>query len=302
MAAPITATARNAANTNARNANSIDRFSVISFVLEIHESCLVNKFGGRVLGVWASTRKIEHKHDKHYTGEQTSRLANPLVNELFIGTAYKNEWNSRHPSGDARYNEFLLFPSLPVILNSLFGVIAPNFERRDLLAVFHQGVPGVNQPVNHASTTSSSSSSSTGGPVFADLLRINLDSAAFKPCSAQSSLGPLGGDFAGWPNGRRLGDDVVDIALNAGQGILCTIANGALCPGATLGGDGKPVGAFVGANLYTDLVPTNACDFKCTADDFPFLNPPIPGNKLFTIDLNYVQSQTEDRLAKNAAT
>ena len=97
---PLSGATRNAnsADANSHNANSIDRFSVISFVVEVHESCLVNKFNGRTLGVWASTRKIEHKHDKHYAGEQTSRMGNPLLNELVIGTAYKNEWNSRHPS------------------------------------------------------------------------------------------------------------------------------------------------------------------------------------------------------------
>lgn len=186
------------------------------------------------------------------------------------------------------------------MLNLLFGVTAPAFARQDLLAVFHTGIPGLNKPENQATTTSSESDKQT---VYADLIRINLDTAAFKACSAQSSLGPAGGDSAGWPNGRRLGDDVVDISLNAVQGILCTLASGALCPGATLDGTGKPVGAFVGANLYTDLVPTNACDFKCgtAADDFPFLNPPIPGNKLFSNDATYVKSQTELRQSKTAA-
>ena len=295
---PLSGAARDNANANARNANSIDRFSVISFVVEIHESCLVNKFNGRVLGAWASTRKIEHKNDKHYTGQQTSRLGNPLVNELLIGTAYKNEWNSRHPSGDARYNEFLLFPSLPVILNALFGVTAPNFARQDLLAVFHTGLPGINKPVNHATTTDSESDKKT---VYADLLRLNLDSP-YVSCPAQKSLGAIAEPAgAGFPNGRRLGDDVVDIALNAVQGILCTLKNGALCPGATLDATGKPVGSFVGTNLFTDLVPTKACDFKCVADDFPFLNPPIPGNKLFTIDPIYLPSQAQLGTAKGAA-
>lgn len=309
--APIRGTPRNATNTNLGNANSIDRFSVVSFVVELHESCLVGKFNGRVLGTWASTRKIEHKHDKHYTGAQTSRLGNPLVNELLIGTAYKNEWNSRHPSGDARYNEFMLFPSLPVILNALFPVVtAPNFARQDLLAVFHTGIPGINKPLNDATTTSSETSSSANQPVFADLLRINLDTAVFKPCPMQNSYGPVGGDNSGWPNGRRLGDDVVDIALNAAQGILCTLANGALCPGATLDPlkGNTPVGAFLGnplvdaTKLYSDNVDTKACDFKCLLEDeFPFLNPPIPGNKLFTIDPAYIKSQAQLGNDKGAA-
>lgn len=74
---------------------------------------------------------------------------------IVIGTSFKNEWNSRHPSGDKRYNEFLLNPVVPAYIDALYGAAgahAPTFPRVDLLAVLHTGIPGVNLPFNQASS------------------------------------------------------------------------------------------------------------------------------------------------------
>ena len=259
--------------------NSLDRFSVISFVLEVPQACLVSKNNGRVLGAYASVRPLVHRNAEHFTGAQVSRLGNPLVNELLIGITYKNEWNAASPSGDERFEQFLLYPSVPAIVELLFGSAgiiakaganAPAFPRTDLVAVLHTGIPGVNQPVNEVNR---------GKVVHADLLRINLDAAPFKECLAQAPLGVVGGDTSGYPNGRRLGDNVVDITLNAAEGILCKAgaATAALC-----GGGVTP--ASTGALFYSNNAPIDACMFQCgVADDFPFLNPPIPGDQLFKL-------------------
>jgi len=251
-----------------------------------------------VLGAWASVRKLEHRDGKHYTGEQSTRLGNPLINELFIGTTYKNEWNARHPSGDERYNEFILNPFAPAYIEKQFDGLAgatvqsPKFPRVDLIAVFHQGVPGLNKP---------SRDSDDDDEVFADLLRMSISNAAWVDCDHQNPMGVIGGDAAGYPNGRRLGDDIVDIILRAGMGKLCDLNAAAFC-----GGQQGPSGSLT----YTDQAPVRACMFKCdpsgTTDghgvtipgstDFPFLNPPIPGNALFNPSsglLNYHYSQWE---------
>jgi len=281
--------------------NSLDRFSVISFVLEVPQSCIVSKRNGRILGTWASVRKLEHDDGKHFAGEQTTRLGNPLVNELLIGTTYKNEWNARHPSGDERFNEFLLFPAVPAIAQLLFGsngtfavahADAPNFPRTDLIAVLHTGIPNFNQPENTADDNDDDDDHKK--PVFADLLRINLDVATFKNCTDQSALSVLSAvapDFAGFPNGRRLGDDIVDIVLRVAEGILCA-------GGDTLGicNGGRTTGATA-TIVFSDNVPIDACQFQCGTDDFPFLNPPIPGDQLWKVTTGdpYKNSQWHDR-------
>jgi len=259
--------------------NSLDRFSVISFVLEVPQACLVSKNNGRVLGAYASVRPLTHRGSEHFTGAQVSRLGNPLVNELLIGITFKNEWNAAQPCNDARFEQFLLYPSVPAIVELLFGsagVIAkaganaPNFPRTDLVAVLHTGIPGINQPVNEVNK---------GKVVHADLLRMNLDAAPFKECLSQNPLGVVNGDTSGYPNGRRLGDNVVDITLNVAEGILCKAgaATAGLC-----GGGVTPTST--GALFYSNNAPIDACMFQCGAtNDFPFLNPPIPGDKLFKV-------------------
>lgn len=265
-------------NGNTNDGNSLDRFSVISYVIEVPPTCLVSANNGRVLGAYASVRSLEHTNNQHFAGAQVTRLGNPLVNELLIGTTYKNEWNSYPPSTDIRFEQFLLTPALPTIVESLFGshgaiaaagADAPPFPRTDLVAVLHTGIPGLNQPVNEVKK---------GTVVHADLLRMNLDTATFIPCPSQNSLGVIGGDNAGYPNGRRLGDDVVDISLRVLEGILCTqgattdaLCKGNVSPASTLG------------NTYSDNAPMQACMFQCGVNDFPFLNAPIPGDQLFKV-------------------
>jgi len=168
-------------------------------------------------------------------------------------------------------------------------VVAPDFPRVDLIAVYHTGIPGVNQPINRHVTDDDNTDKKT---IFADLLRLNLD-IPFVDCLSQNPLGVIGSDNAGYPNGRRLGDDVVDITLRASMGFLCALNPTAFCGGNTVG---------PGASLeYTDQSPARACMFKCATNDFPFLNPPIPGNVLFQPTGPYSQSQFNQHCPSGAS-
>jgi hypothetical protein len=180
--------------------DSFAGYNVHVTALQIAKSEL--KGAGDVIGVWATASR-----PGRYVGRavnkwvQVSRLGNPLVNELLIETAQKDEWNGRAPAGDARYDENMTEPKLAPVLNSLYGLAIPTENRTDLLAIFHQGLPGLNQFGNRS----------------ADMLRLNLSIA---PNPNPNRFGAAGGDTAGWPNGRRLGDDVIDIAENGLMGAL----------------------------------------------------------------------------------
>ncbi|MDQ3876055.1 MAG: DUF4331 domain-containing protein, partial [Actinomycetota bacterium] len=134
---------------------------------------------------------------------QVSRLGNPLVNEVIIPTTRKDEWNRGNPAGEAKFLKFYREPLLAAAINQFYpGVVnAPEKDRDDLVAVFLTGVPGLNYT----------------GRKLADMLRINL---SILPSANPSRLGVFGGDNAGYPNGRRLEDDVIDIAERAVAGKL----------------------------------------------------------------------------------
>lgn len=172
---------------------------------------------------------------------QVSRLANPLVNEVVIGLPDKNRFNASHPRDDAQFATYVTHPTLPELLQVLFGVQAPDlFPRQDLVQVFLTGVPDLNQDGS-----------------LAELMRLET---AIAPTSMadQNNLGVLGGDLAGFPNGRRPGDDTVDIALRAVMGAL-------------LSEEVAPDGGLP----YTDGALQNADQFQ---NRFPYLQPPLPGS------------------------
>jgi hypothetical protein len=137
---------------------------------------------------------------------QVSRLGNPLVNEVVIPTNRKDEWNASRPDEDQRYEAFYRSPILAAVMNVVYpGVInAPEQNRDDLVAVLLTGVPGLNNT----------------GSTLADVLRLNLSIPPAGPVGTGNRLAVFGGDNAGWPNGRRLEDDVVDIAVRAVAGKL----------------------------------------------------------------------------------
>ena len=249
-----------------RNAkpNVLDDDNITSFALEVPISCLTAG-DETVIGAWttASLRQARllnaegKRNDKHFASleggawTQVSRLGNPLVNEVVIGLKDKDRFNSSKPKDDAKqFLDYVTHPTLPVLINILFPIDAtkpPSTPRNDLVAVFLTGVKDLNQPKN---------------VVGAEMLRLNTSTAPTAR-AAQKDLGVIGGDLAGFPNGRRPIDDVTDIALRAALGVLNPA--GADHPAAAdLATDGTQLpGAAAGQG---------AIDFGAS---FPYLNVPI---------------------------
>lgn len=240
--------------------------NVSSIVMEVASTCLVAT--DPIIGGWttASLRQGRLINGSPPSGHsvaakeggawvQVSRLGMPLVNEVVIGLKDKDKFNSSKPKDDGQFADYVTNPTLPALVEVLFGptVRAPTkFPRGDLVAAFLTGVPGLNQPV---------------GAVASEMLRLNT-SIAPRPKGSQNTLGVLAADNAGFPNGRRPGDDVVDISLRVAMGVLCTLNNPAAfgCVSAD---------APSGSLAYTDN-GTNISDAMFNAT-FPYLLTPLPG-------------------------
>jgi hypothetical protein len=168
------------------------------------------------IGVWATTsrprllvRRAPLPAASSGTYSQIQRMGNPLINELLVGTGYKDRFSMDQPRNDSQFASFFLDPALARILNAATGggLTIPTPPRTDLLPLVQY-----RPPIAAAGTPT--------GPV-ADLLRLNTGVAPTSPLSTIfTRLGLLGGDPAGFPNGRRLEDDVTDIALRAVAGVL----------------------------------------------------------------------------------
>jgi hypothetical protein len=132
---------------------------------------------------------------------QVSRLAEPLINEAVIPLADKDEWNAQDPEDDSEFAHYYTSPEVTRLENALYPVLddAPETGRGDLAAILLTGVPGLNFT----------------GTTQADLIRLNTGIPPSGPVGTGNRLGLLAGEFAGFPNGRRLEDDVVDIELRA---------------------------------------------------------------------------------------
>jgi Domain of unknown function (DUF4331) len=202
------------------------------------------------------------------TFTQTSRLANPLVNELIINTPAKDAWNAGEPEDEARFQKFYRAPSLATALNLIFGLPVPNTPRTDLMALL---LKYRDQPLDGTNC----------GTPCAELLRLDL---RVPPVSAekQKRLGGLAGDGAGFPNGRRPNDDVTDIAtrvvggqayIDARVGDGVNFLAGALGAGTS---DGPGYGTAAGNRLD---VTRNGI-----AKEFPFLPTPYDGRNRRSID------------------
>jgi Domain of unknown function (DUF4331) len=181
-------------------------YAVHGIALQIPISELDTK--SHVIGIWSTTdrQQVKVRNGRaHMRWSQVSRLGNPLVNEVVIPTAVKDLWNHWTPSRDKYFQRFYRTPILANVMNQLYHLGVPEKNRKDLVSVL---LTGVNDPkLNYT------------GPTLADMLRINLSIPVTQP-DKFSRLGVLGGDLQGWPNGRRLGDDVVDIAEQAVAGAL----------------------------------------------------------------------------------
>ncbi|MFL6707148.1 MAG: DUF4331 domain-containing protein [Massilia sp.] len=238
--------------------------NVTAIEMEVPTSCLLNATAGDpVIGGWttASLRQGRLLNPAPVNGKasseggawtQVSRLGMPLVNEVVIGLKDKDRFNHSKPSADAQFADYVTNPTLPALVETLYasaGVKAPtNFPRNDLVATFLTGIKGVNQPKTFAA---------------AEMLRLNT-SIAPTAVGSQNRLGVIGGDNAGFPNGRRPGDDVVDIALRVVMGKLCTLSIGCVPADAPAGGIRFTDGAYLDETFFN---PT-----------FPYLKNPIPGS------------------------
>ena len=163
-----------------------------------------------IVGIWTTTERRRASVRAAGGGSgwvQVSRLGNPLVNEVIIPTVLKDRWNRGEPRDDGRRPFFGFYkqPILAKLINQLYpgAVDAPERNRNDLVQVFLTGVPKLNFT----------------GPRRAEMLRINL-SIEPTPADKVNRLGVVGGDLAGFPNGRRLEDDVINIAEQAVAGVL----------------------------------------------------------------------------------
>jgi hypothetical protein len=172
-----------------------------------------------VLGIYASAsrqrvRVLQRDGSLKGSGswQQVSRLGNPLINEVIIPLGQKDFWNAQPPHKDAQFEQYYLNPELAGIVNLLYtkptnpnGVLqtVDTSGRADLVAIL---LTGVKLPDGTPFTFT--------GDTRADLLRLNVAVPPTAPGSA-SILGVLDGDLAGFPNGRRLADDVTDIELKA---------------------------------------------------------------------------------------
>lgn len=169
-----------------------------------------------VIGTWGTTsrpRVSVRRSPQEIAGygndvsdyRQVQRMGNPLINEVIIGTGSKDKFSMSDPKDDAQFANFVLDPILARAINAVYGVPVPDAPRNDLL-LLAQYVAPIAPP------------GTPPGPV-ADLLRLNTGVPP-TPAARRSRLGALAGDLGGFPNGRRVSDDVVDISLRAVAGVL----------------------------------------------------------------------------------
>jgi hypothetical protein len=259
--------------------NTIDDANITTLALELHKSC-ITQGNEPVVGGWmtASLRQAQLLDPTPRKGHQTtafvggawtqvSRLGMPLVNEVVIGLQDKDRFNGSKPKDDGQFADYVTNPTLPALLEIALALpnTAPrNLPRNDLVTTFLTGINGVNKPAN---------------VVPSEMLRLNTAIPPV-PFAQQNRLGIVGNllaggnDNAGYPNGRRPKDDVVDISLVAVMGGLC-VANG----------DNNALG--FGADCRPSNVPLGTTAFRLhdAVDQavvplltrFPYLATPTPG-------------------------
>jgi hypothetical protein len=201
-----------------------------------------------IVGVWSTASRPSvtargngrERHNSNFV--QVSRLGQPLVNEVVIPLSSKDAFNALEPKQDAAALPFVVDPEVPKLLLALFNITSPPAPRNDLVTIFLTGIPGLNK---------------VEGGTPSEMLRLNM---AIPPTSHPNPLGVLGGDAAGFPNGRRLGDDVVDIALRA-------------MAGAT------PLTPDFNGGINAQLGDGVASNDKPFLSSFPYVPSPTAGNK-----------------------
>jgi hypothetical protein len=214
-------------------------FNVHTIAIQVPKSHLVPGPGGpgspedrkSVIGVWATaSRKKSTIHEANGTTVgtgpwvQVSRLGNPLFNEVIVPLGDKDEWNALPPSEDKRFTKYVRHPEVASLLPVLYPGVFPNLAalsapRKDLIAILLTGLPKGVVPGFQNFT----------GDKPADLLRLNM---AIPPARRPNIFGILGGDLAGFPNGRRIRDNVVAIELRAIAGVTYPLIDPSFTPDA----------------------------------------------------------------------
>jgi len=275
--------------------DDLEDANVTTLAIEVPTSCLVaSGANDPVIGGWttASLRQGRLLSSAPKSGHQThelpggawtqvSRLGMPLVNEVVIGLPDKDKFNNSKPKDDAQFATYVTNPTLPALVEIALAtpnIASTNFPRTDLVTTFLTGIVGVNQPKPFAA------SPATGVP--SEMLRLNT-AIAPTPEAMQNRLGLLGGllagpggDLAGYPNGRRPSDDVVDISLVAVMGGLC-VANGNNDT-YKLGAACKPSAVPLGTAVFGLHDGVDQAGPKVKANGpllpaFPYLGTPLPG-------------------------
>ena len=213
--------------SSAPGVDGLKGFNVHTIAIQIPISQLVAAGGvpssptaaNAVIGVWASSSRPRLTilssgllNRQTVSGNvQVSRLGMPLVNEVVMSLAFKDVFNGSEPSGDkalfdsnADFRNRILDPEVPKLLKLLYNIDSPPAPRNDIVQVFLTGIPGANQPPN---------------VVPAEMIRLNV-AVPVTATANVNRLGVIGGDNGGFPNGRRLADDVVDIELRVIAGVL----------------------------------------------------------------------------------
>lgn len=257
--------------------NAVNNLNVKSIALQVPKAELCRGMSQStkkdmsdvVIGVWTSAsrqqvrmRDHEGHHDLH-TGPfmQVSRLGNPLVNEVIIPLGKKDRWNREQPADDKDFAGFVLHPEVARLLPPLYPGVFPHLDalntartpREDLAAILLTGIPaGI--IANFQNFT---------GDVQADMLRLNIGIPPTTDPKVFSIFGILGGDLAGFPNGRRTTDDVVSIELRAIAGATFPLVDNTFTPDAAAG-------------VLTDGLTPNSVTAKFL-NTFPYLGVPYDG-------------------------
>jgi hypothetical protein len=207
---PILTASEDGMDTRNSAADSVSGYNVNTIAIEVPIS-MVTQSGKPVIGSWGATYRaamtVRSASPNADSGSfvQVQRMANPLINELIIGTGDKDKWSRAQPKDDSQFASYDLDPLLAKVFNLVFGIAVPAAPRTDLLPLVQYAAVFGDKTI-------------PAGPV-ADLLRLNT-SVAPTGADSRSRLGLLAGDGAGFPNGRRVSDDVTDIAMRVVAGVL----------------------------------------------------------------------------------
>lgn len=231
--------------------DTLKGYNVNTIALQLPNEALTQSKDQPIVGIWSTTQRKGANGRFH----QVSRLGMPLVNEVVNPIGDKDRFNASSPKDDAQFLKNVTEPELPKLIEAIYKIKAPAEPRNDLVDVFLKGVEGLNQPPRVTPS---------------EQLRLNT---SIRPTKKPKRLGVLDGDNQGFPNGRRLTDDVIDIALQVVEGEL--------------------VGS---KNDLGDAVDKNDKKFGKT---FPYVGLPTAGSRGKTVagnTTNSVRNQLGDQL------